>query len=251
VEGRRAILELLDVGWRQVREILIAEGLEPSAELDEIARLAARRGVRVSLVSNRRIDAKARTMVHQGVVAIADPLRPVDLDELCKAGERSGAAPFLLVLDGVTDPQNVGALLRTAECAGMTGVVLGRHRAAHVTPTVMKAAAGAVEHLKIAVVPGIPGAIARMATLGIKCVGLDPRGASTIYELDRVGLDEDLDGGLALVLGDEGKGLGTLTRRRCSVLVSIPVRGSIESLNVASAGAIACFELARLRDRIS
>jgi 23S rRNA (guanosine2251-2'-O)-methyltransferase len=248
VEGRRAIIELLAAGHRRVREILVADGLEPSAELDEIARLASRNGVRVSIVSHRRLDATARTMVHQGVVAMAAPLRPADLDDLCSPSDKEGAEPpFLLVLDGVTDPQNLGALMRTADCAGMTGVVLGRHRAAHVTPSVTKAAAGAIEHLRIAVVPGIPAALARMATLGVKCIGLDPRGTESLYDLDSKNELDDIEGGLALVLGDEGRGLGALTRRRCAVLVSIPVRGAIESLNVSAAGAVAAYELARLR----
>jgi 23S rRNA (guanosine2251-2'-O)-methyltransferase len=242
------VLELLAVGRRRVREILMAEGLEPSAELDAISRLASRNGVRVSVVSHRRLDATARTMVHQGIVALAAPLRPVDLDELCEtSGTGKGLPPFLIVLDGVTDPQNVGALIRTAECAGMTGMVLGRHRAAHVTPSVTKAAAGAIEHLRIALVPGIPAALARMSTLGVKCVGLDPRGTGSLYDLDVNDELADAEGGVALVLGDEGRGLGALTRKRCSVLVSIPIKGSIESLNVAAAGAIAAYELARIR----
>ncbi len=242
------MIELLTAGHRRVREILVADGLEPSPELDEIARLASRNGVRVSVVSHRRLDATARTMVHQGVVAMAAPLRPVDLDDLCGLSGAGGTTPpYLLVLDGVTDPQNLGALMRTAECAGMTGVVLGRHRAAHVTPSVTKAAAGAIEHLRIAVVPGIPAALTRMTTFGLKCIGLDPRGAGSLYDLGARDELDHVEGGIALVLGDEGRGLGALTRRRCSVLVSIPVRGAIESLNVAAAGAVAAYELARLR----
>jgi 23S rRNA (guanosine2251-2'-O)-methyltransferase len=250
VEGRRAVLELLSAGRRRVREIFVADGLEPTQELDEIARLSARNGTRVSVVSHKRLVATARTMVHQGVVALAAPLRPVDLDELCiPSGARKAEPPFLLVLDGVTDPQNLGALMRTAECAGMTGVVLGRHRSAHVTPSVTKAAAGAIEHLRVAVVPGIPAALARMTSMGVKCIGLDPKGTGSLHDLDATDELDDIDGGVALVLGDEGRGLAALTRKRCSVLVSIPVRGAIESLNVAAAGAVAAYEIARLRGR--
>jgi 23S rRNA (guanosine2251-2'-O)-methyltransferase len=251
------VLELLAARRRPVKQVFVADGLEPSSELDEIARLASQNGVRMSIVSHRRIDADARTKVNQGVIAIAAPLRPSELDELCgvPAKRATDAArprprpsanrtPFLLVLDGVTDPQNVGALMRSAECAGMTGVVLGRHRAAHVTPSVAKAAAGAIEYLDIAVVPGIPAALARMSGLGVESIGLDPGADRSIYELESV-FHLDPSRGVALVVGDEGKGLGSLTRRRCSALVSIPVHGRIESLNVASAGAVAFFEISR------
>jgi 23S rRNA (guanosine2251-2'-O)-methyltransferase len=243
VEGRRAVLELLAAGRRRVREVVIADGLEPSVELDEISRLASRRGARISVVSHRRVDLLARTSVNQGVIAMATPIRPTDLDDLCQP-DRRGTPPFLLVLDGVTDPQNLGALLRTAECAGISGVVLGRHRSAHITPTVTKAAAGAVEHLDISLVPGIPTALSRIESFGLRSIGLDPEGPRSLYDLQQLS-GESIGGGVAIVLGDEGKGLSRLTRKRCAELVSIPIRGSIGSLNVAAAGAIACFEISR------
>jgi 23S rRNA (guanosine2251-2'-O)-methyltransferase len=180
------------------------------------------------------------------VVALAAPLEETSLDRLCESTTVGGrtSLPFILVLDGVTDPQNVGALLRVAECAGVTGVVLSRHNAAHVTPTVAKVAAGAVEHLRMAVAPGIPAAIARLTSAGIYCIGLDAGADQSIYELELSGTGA-LECGVALVLGDEGKGLGSLTAKRCAVIASIPLRGSIASLNVASAGSVACFEVAR------
>jgi 23S rRNA (guanosine2251-2'-O)-methyltransferase len=145
------------------------------------------------------------------------------------------------VLDGVTDPHNLGALLRTAVAAGMTGAVLGRHRSAHVTPTVAKAAAGAVEHLPMALVAGIPAALADMARAGVWSVGLATDGDRSIDDLD-LG-----DQALALVLGSEGKGLSRLVRQRCDVLAAIALRGPVESLNVAAAGAVAAFTFARAR----
>ena len=197
-------------------------------------------------VSGRKFDAEARTRSHQGVLALAEPLVETTLDDLCEptGSGRWLRPPFILVLDGVTDPQNVGSLFRIAECAGVTGVVLGRHGAAHVTPTVAKVAAGAIEHLKIAVAPGIPTAIARLTTSGVNCIGLDAGAELSIYEVDYEA-SEDVGSGVALVLGDEGRGLAALTKRRCNVLASIPQRGSIGSLNVAAAGAVACFEIAR------
>jgi 23S rRNA (guanosine2251-2'-O)-methyltransferase len=226
--------------------VWIAEGLDPTSELDQITRLATHGGARVLVVPARRLDAEARTRSHQGVVAIAAPLEETSLDQLCEPVTvgRATRLPFVLVLDGVTDPQNVGALLRVAECAGATGVVLSRHNSAHVTPTVAKVAAGAVEHLRMAVAPGIPAAIARLASAGVYCIGLDAGADESIYEIDLAGTGA-LECGVALVLGDEGKGLGSLTRKRCAVVASIPLRGTIASLNVASAGSIACFEIAR------
>ena len=182
----------------------------------------------------------ARTDNPQGVIAHAQALEDEDLDALCAPS--SGREPFLLVLDGVTDPQNVGALLRSAECAGVTGVVMPRHRAAHVTPTVTKVAAGAIEHLAFSIVPGVPNALARMAELGVTVVGLDAGADRSIFDLGTDG-----SAAVALVLGAEHRGLAALTRRRCAELAAIPQYGAMPSLNVAAAGAVACFELARRR----
>jgi len=240
IEGRQAVRELLVAGRRRVKELWLVDGLDPSSQLDEIERWCARRHVRVQVVSERRLDSVARTDAPQGVVAFADPIEPVDLDDLCRAG--AAAAPMLLVLDGVTDPHNVGSLLRSAACAGVSGIVLARHRAAHVTPTVAKVAAGAAEHVPVALVPGIPAALSRLAELGVRCIGLDADASTALYDLGGVA-----DGPVALVLGSEGRGLSQLTRRRCDIVVSIPQHGGVASLNVATAGAIACFDLARRR----
>ena len=223
-----------------MREVWISEDLDPSPQIDEIERLATRRRVRLVLVPRTKLERAARTDAPQGVLAHARPLEEVELEALARA--RRGVAPFLLVLDGVTDPHNVGALLRSAECAGVTGVVLPRHRAVHVTPTVAKVAAGAIEHLDIAVVPGVPNALARLDELGVTSVGLDADAPVSLFELSL-----EVAGGVALVMGAEGRGLASLTRRRCSALAAIPQFGALGSLNVASAGAVACFELARRR----
>ncbi len=148
---------------------------------------------------------------------------------------------FLVVVDGVTDPQNLGAVLRSAECAGATGAVLPRHRAVHVTAAVTKAAAGAVEHLPIALVSGIPSALQELEKLGVRTIGLDEAGTTSVFDLD-LG-----DAPVALVLGAEGRGLSPLSKRRCDVLASIPLHGEIPSLNVSTAAAVACFEVARGR----
>lgn len=240
VEGRQAVRELLAAGRRPVREVWIAEDLDPSPQIDEIERLATRKRVRLVLVPRTKLERAARTDAPQGVLAHARSLEEVDLERLCRA--RRDAGPFLLVLDGVTDPHNVGALLRSAECAGVTGVVLPRHRAVHVTPTVAKVAAGAIEHLEMAVVPGVPNALRQLDELGVMSIGLDADAPSAVFDLS---IDPTV--GVALVMGAEGRGLASLTRRRCSALASIPQFGALGSLNVAAAGAVACFEVARRR----
>jgi len=234
------VRELLAAGRRAVGEVWIAEEQDPSSYLDEIERLARRRKAKVLVVARRRLEGAARTDSPQGVLARAEPLPEASLEELCAPS--GGVVPFLVVLDGVTDPHNLGAVLRSAECAGVTGVVLPRHRAVHVTPTVTKVAAGAVEHLPIAVVPGVPSALARLAALGVHAVGLDAAAQRSLYELG-----PEAFGPVALVLGAEGRGLAPLSRRRCAELVAIPQHGRLASLNVAAAAAVACFELAHRR----
>jgi len=240
VEGRRAVEELLSAGRRRVRDVWVAEGAEPSPVLERIIASATRRRVPVRWTPRGRLEAEARTESHQGVLAHADPLPEADLEELVHR-PRGGAVPFLVVLEGVTDPGNLGAVLRSAEFAGATGVVLARHRAVHVTPTVAKAAAGAVEHLPIALVAGIPTALAALGRLGVWSVGLDADGPASVFDLELA------DRPIALVMGAEDRGLSRLARQRCDVVAAIPRRGSLESLNVAAAAAVACFEVARRR----
>ncbi len=239
VEGRRAVRELLAADRRPVRSLWLADGLDPSPQLDEIERLAARRRVRVEVVSRARLDTEARTEAPQGVLARARPIEPVDLDELARPGP--AGPPFLLVVSGVTDPRNLGALLRSAECAGVTGVVLPRHRAAHLSPTVAKVAAGAIEYLRFALVGGVPSALDRLRAAGVWAVGLAGESRRSLYDLALGDLPA------ALVVGSEERGLAPLVRRRCDEVVAIPQWGKLPSLNVGSAGSVACFEVARQR----
>ena len=231
--------ELLLAGTRKVRELWLSTEQEPAPILDDIVSLARELRVPTREVSRGRLDAAARTDAPQGVLAQAAPLPEAEMDELAQTAGRPD--PFLLCCDGITDPGNLGALLRSAECAGVTGIVLPRHRAVHVTPTVAKAAAGAIEHLPMALVGGLPAALQRLSGFGIAVVGLDEAADRTLWDLD-LG-----DGPVALVLGAEGSGLGRLVRQRCDRVVSIPVRGRLSSLNVATASALACFEIARRR----
>lgn len=239
VEGRQAVRELLLVGRRTVRELWVLADAEPSPVLEDILELAGSQRVPVREVGRGRFFGEARCEAPQGVLAKAEPLAEVLLDDLTRV--KGPTPPFLLAVDGVTDPGNLGALLRSAECAGVTGVVLPRHRAVHVTPTVTKAAAGAVEHLRFAVVGGLPTALADLRRSGVWVVGLDADGTTSLWDLPAA------DGPICLVLGAEGAGLSRLARQRCDEVVAIPLQGSLPSLNVSVAGALACFEVARAR----
>jgi 23S rRNA (guanosine2251-2'-O)-methyltransferase len=234
VEGRRAVLELLRAGRRPVRTVFVSSSARDDAPLDEIRELA---GAALKVVGAERIDGLARTDAPQGVVATAAPLVSAHLDDLLRA---PGA--FLVALDGVSDPRNLGAVARVAETAGATGIVLPRHRSAHVTPVVTKAAAGAIEHVPITLVAGIPAALERASRAGCWTIGLDADAADrSLFDLELA------DQPLMLVFGSEGRGLARLTSARCDVLVSIPMHGAIASLNVSAAAALACHEIARRR----
>lgn len=240
VEGRQAVRELLHAGRRPITTLMMAEGMDAAEILDDIEALAIKRRVKVDYVSRKRIDATARTDGSQGVVALARAIDETPLEALCQPTKR-GRLPFLLILDGITDPHNLGAVLRSAECAGVTGIVLPRHRSAHLSPTVAKVAAGAIEYLPMALVAGIPTALQQLSGLGVVTVGLVGEAPTSLYKLP-LGNQP-----VALVLGSEGTGLAALTRKRCDELAAIPQHGTLSSLNVATAGAIACFDVARQR----
>ena len=229
--------ELLLAGKRRVREVWVIEDLDAADILEDIEELSRELRVPHKAVTRRRFQAEALTESHQGVLARAEAVPSVELDRLAK---KPGA--FLLVLDGVTDPGNLGAILRTAECAGVTGVVLPKHRAVHLTPTVTKTAAGAVEHLPMALVGGIPAALRVLSELGVRTIGLDAGGDVGMFDLPIAPDDR-----VALVLGAEGDGLSRLVRERVDHLAAIPLSGRLNSLNVAMAGAVACFEVVRRR----
>lgn len=237
VEGRQAVRELLRAGRRGVRRVMVDQAAGGSGPIAEIVELAEDRGVSVQRVPRDRIMADAASDAPQGVIALAEAVEPVDLRQL-SAGRPT---PFLVVLDGVTDPHNLGAVMRSALSAGATGLVIGRHRSVHLTPTAVKAAAGAVEYLPVALVGGIPAALSELASAGVWTVGLDASGPGSVWEL------EVATESVALVLGAEGAGLSRLARQRCELVARIPMAGPLDSLNVSAAATVACFAIARRR----
>ncbi|HAP76996.1 MAG TPA: 23S rRNA (guanosine(2251)-2'-O)-methyltransferase RlmB, partial [Acidimicrobiaceae bacterium] len=247
VEGRQAVRELLIAGKRKVREIWVAgrtdeAPLEENEVVGDIIEIARTMRVQVTQVARKRLDMQARSEAPQGVIAFAAPLPETDLGDLLK--RRAGDPPFLVAVDGVTDPGNLGALLRCCDGAGVHGVIIPRHRAVHITPTAAKSAAGAAEHVPMALVGGLPAALARVKEAGIWVVGLDDEADRSLFDLADLATD-----GICLVLGAEGAGLSRLVRERCDLIVSIPMRGRLSSLNVSAAAALATYEVARHRVR--
>lgn len=241
IEGRQAVRELLLAGNRRVREIWVASDLDDNDTVQDIIEIAAHERVHVQYVARKRLEAAAKSEAPQGLIAYADGVPEVELASLILR-QPGRPAPFLVAVDGVTDPGNLGALLRSCEGAGVHGVVLPRHRAVHVTPTVAKAAAGAVEHVPMAMVGGLPSALITMKEHGIWVVGLDDAADRDLFELGDLARD-----GICLVMGAEGAGLSRLVRERCDLVVSIPMMGRLSSLNVSAAAALAAYEVTRAR----
>ncbi len=244
VEGRQAVRELLIAGKRRVHEVWVSVDLDADSNtaevIGDIIDIAKTMRVTVTQVARRRLDDQARSEAPQGVLAFAAPLQETELAALLV--RKGTKQPFLVAVDGVTDPGNLGALLRCCDGAGVQGVVLPRHRAVHVTPTVAKAAAGAVEHVPMSIVGGLPAALARIKEAGIWVVGLDDAADRTLFEIGDLATDA-----ICLVMGAEGSGLSRLVRERCDMIVSIPMMGRLSSLNVSTAAALAVYEVARHR----
>jgi 23S rRNA (guanosine2251-2'-O)-methyltransferase len=230
VYGRRPVREVLRAGRREVLELLASErALATEAWLREMP------GVRVQTRTNSALTAAASTRDHQGVVAICEPFRYADAYELA-AGER----PLLACLDQITDPRNLGAVCRSAEGAGATGVVVPEHNAARVTAAVCRSSAGAVEHLPVAVVVNLGRYLAEVKRNDLWAWAADGGASTTVWEAD-------FTTGVALVFGSEGRGVRPGVRRACDDAFAIPLSGQIESLNVSVAAGVALFEAARQR----
>ena len=241
IEGRQAVRELLTAGRRRTREILIAEDTDKNPIISEILDIARSQRVVVRQVSRKEIDEQARSEAPQGVIAFADAIEEVSLDEVL-ARTAQAEKLFLVAIDGVTDPGNLGAILRSCEGAGVDGVILPRHRAVHITPSAAKASAGAVEYLTMCLTPGLPTAIQLMRDANVWVVGLDDAADKPIFGMGDLAREH-----ICLVLGAEGPGLSRLVRERCDLIVSIPMLGALSSLNVSAAAALATYEVVRAR----
>jgi 23S rRNA (guanosine2251-2'-O)-methyltransferase len=240
--GRQPVLEALRAGRRQLNCLLIAGTARSSPDMGRLLADAKRAGVPVRQVDRGRLDALSERGNHQGVVAEAAPYPYVEFDAFRgDSSSKPARVPLVLFLDHLQDPQNLGSILRTADAAGATGVVLPADRAAHVTPATVRASAGAAEHVRVAIVTNLVRAMQEVKDDGLWLAGLDSGpGASLLSEAR-------LDGPLGLVVGSEGVGLSRLVRESCDFLVRLPMYGSVNSLNVGVATAIALYEVLRRR----
>jgi 23S rRNA (guanosine2251-2'-O)-methyltransferase len=242
IEGRNPIREALRAG-RRLRRIMVASGADARGGLAELLDAARAAGVPVERVPREAIDKVAVTRAHQGVVAEADPFRYRSYRDAIDEALGRGEKPLLLALDGITDPGNLGSLLRSAEAAGCHAVLVPQRRAAPVTPVVEKASAGALEHLVIDQVPNLERSLDDCRKRGLWRVGLSGESEASLWGCDLLAEP------VVLVVGAEGHGLSRLIRERMDVLVQIPMAGRVGSLSAPVAGAIALFESRRMRDR--
>ncbi len=238
--GRQPVREMMRAGRRRVETLYLQQGIRNSSEIDEIEQLAKDKGIRVQSVDSLRMAAMAGDGHHQGVAAEVSPFRYVSHKKMLSDAEQN-PAPLFLILDHLEDPQNVGSLLRSAEAAGVTGVILPEYRAAGITAAVVRASAGAAEHIPVAQVPNLVRCMKLLKDRGVWFAGLE--GSSEATDL----ASTDLIGPLGLVVGSEGRGMRRLTRENCDYLVKLPMFGKVGSLNAAVAGAIALFEVIRQR----
>jgi 23S rRNA (guanosine2251-2'-O)-methyltransferase len=240
--GRNPVLETLH-SVRPVKRLLLAEGQRDAAVTLAIVREAEQRGIPVEIVPRGRLDQISHGAVHQGCVALVAEREYVSTDDILAYAESRQEAPFLLMLDAIQDVNNLGSLLRTAEAAGVHGVIIPEHRSAEINATVVKTSAGATEHLHIAQETNLTRTIDALKKQNVWVVGLAGE-ATTLYT------QADLRGPLALVVGNEGKGMGRLVREHCDLLIKLPMYGSINSLNAAVAGSIALYEALRQRTKV-
>lgn len=238
IEGKNPVLEALRAG-RTIERLLVAGGLD-RAFLARLRVVAAERGVPVEVVDRGRLDDLAQSRAHQGVLAIAPARRPAALAELLVRAEANGPA-LLVALDGVEDPQNLGAIIRSAEAAGAHGLIATERRSAPLGPGATKASAGAVEHLPVARVVNLTRTLDELKGAGLWVYGADGDG-------DRVYHQVDLTGPVLLVIGGEGRGLSRLVKERCDFMLRIPMFGRVNSLNASAAAAVLLFEVRRQRD---
>ena len=238
IEGRNAVTEALRAG-AAIDKIYLAKG-ETDRTLGRIAAEARKAGIVVVEADRRKLDAMSATHSHQGVIAVAAVRAYATVEDILQRAAGRGEKPLLVVCDEISDPHNLGAIIRTAECAGAHGVVIPKRRSAGLTAVVAKTSAGAVSYLPVAKVPNIPALLKDLQKRGVWVFGTAAEGTTALY-------DADLRGPAAVVIGSEGDGMSRLVRESCDFLVSIPMKGQISSLNASAAAAILLYEAVRQR----
>ncbi|MDP6666631.1 MAG: 23S rRNA (guanosine(2251)-2'-O)-methyltransferase RlmB [Dehalococcoidia bacterium] len=243
VEGRRAVLESLRAG-REIERLIMVDDLELGTQLREIVFLADEAGIQVEAVSRRDLERQSQTKKHQGVIAVVPDPRYHDFEELIAGAESQGTAPLLVMLDGVQDPHNLGAIARTADAAGAHGLIIPERRAVGITPGAVRASAGALEHVRVARVGNLNRTIEKLKAAGVAVIGLDADGDVEYTQVN-------FTGPVVIVVGSEGKGLSRLVRENCDQVASIPMAGELASLNASVSAGIALYEASRQRSLAS
>ena len=239
IEGRNAVIEALRAG-RNIDKIYLSKG-DTDRALGHIASKARDAGIVVVDCDRRKLDAMSVTKAHQGVIALCAVREYCSIDDILDLAAQRGEAPFVIICDEISDPHNMGAIIRTAECAGAHGVIIPKRRSAGLTAIVDKASAGAAEHALVARVPNIPAAIKELKAKGLWIYGAAAEGSATMWKTD-------FSGPVALVIGSEGDGIGRLVAETCDFIVSIPMKGKISSLNASAAASILMYEILRQRE---
>ena len=238
IEGRNAVMEALRAGT-PIDKIFLARG-ETDATLGHIASSAREKGIVVVEADRRKLDGMSRTHAHQGVIAMAAVREYAAVDDILNAAREKGEPPLIVVCDELSDPHNLGAVIRTAECAGAHGVIIPKRRSAGLTAVVAKTSAGAVSYVPVARVPNLPALLKELKDEGLWIFGTAADGDTNLY-------DADLKGPAAIIIGSEGDGMGRLVSQQCDFKVSIPMKGRLNSLNASAAAAILLYEAVRQR----
>ena len=238
LEGRNALTEALRSG-RTIDKVFIASG-DTDRALQHLAAQAKEAGAVVVPVDRRKLDAMSATHSHQGVIALAAARDYATIDDILQEAADRGEVPLMVICDELTDPHNLGAIIRSAECAGAHGIIIPKRRSVGLTATVAKASAGAVEYMKVAKITNITAAIGELKEKGVWIFGTAAEGSVPMYQAD-------LTVPAAVVIGNEGDGMSQLVRKNCDMLVSIPMKGKISSLNASAAASILLYEAVRQR----
>lgn len=238
VEGRNAVLELLE-SERDINKILVANG-EKHGSIYKIISIAKERKIPITEVDRSKLNKISQTQNHQGVIAIVPPFNYCEVDEILELAEQKNEQPFIIILDGIEDPHNLGSIIRTAETAGVHGIIIPKRRSATVNSTVSKVSAGAVEYMKIARVNNINEIIRQLKKQGIWICGTD-------METDTIYTKQDYRIPIAIVIGSEGFGMSRLVKENCDFIVKIPMKGKINSLNASVSAGIIMYEVVRKR----
>ena len=238
IEGRNAVTELLKSD-KTVNKLMIQKG-ERQGSINEIIKLAKNKKIIITEVDKNKLDQLSETKHHQGVIAFVSPIEYKELDDIFELAKERNEAPFILIADEIEDPHNLGALIRSAECAGCHGVIIPKRRAVAVTEVVAKTSVGATEYVPIVRVNNINETIRELKDRGVWIVGTDGSAKVTYY-------DQDMTGSIAIIIRSEGRGMNKLTMENCDFLVKIPMMGKITSLNASVSGGIVLFEALKQR----